>query len=297
MKQITVLSFGTLSALLLVPFAGCSSSSNSPADGGGPSGIMRVDSGGNTATGGGEGGGGGGGGDAGPACLMPVTNFQTSTYVSATPHLGSCSPSDVSTFLAACVDGTDASACNDWLNANIPRGDAGAGTTCGACLFAPQDNGAAWVDPNIFAETQMLLFNPNYAACVQLLDATNGAACGAAINNSTSCENVACNSCVSDTDFNDCVTAVDGAACLSYANTAQSACASDVAAGGAFVTCSPGQVSNNIDDDWNLIIGMLCGSGEAGGGGTGGDQSEGGAQTDGATSVDGSGEGGHVDGG
>jgi hypothetical protein len=294
MKRLTVLGFGLLSSLLMVPFAGCGSSNGNGGTGttsGSSSGAtsssgaahdsgMTSSSGTTSSSGSSSGhvGDSGPSGDAsdasdggdGGSCLVPVTGFTpVSPYVPASPTLGACMASDISTFLAACVDNISADTCNAWLSANVAIPDAGgAGTTCGNCIFnLPSNNGAGWVDPFVYQQTGgMLLFNPNYAACFQLTDSTHGAACGGAFNNINSCQDAACGNCGDLASYSDCLATADGTGgdCSSYAATARTSCAPDELDGGPFTTCIPSAISGNLDDDWTLIIGMICGGADGG---------------------------------
>jgi hypothetical protein len=167
---------------------------------------------------------------------------------------------DIAAFVAACGDMGSNTTCSAWQTANV-MSDAGAGTACGNCVFAPMNNGGTWNDPNNF-------FLPNYAGCIQLTDMANGAACGAALNNIQACEGTACDQC-SNTDYGACTQAADKGGCSMYASTFTTACKSDRGDGGAFQTCAPGAAMNMQNPDFTYILGLICGGGpsDAGGGG------------------------------
>jgi hypothetical protein len=266
MKALPVLLVGSLSLLVLTAFGcGSSNSDSSQADSGADGASTGADSGrdGGTSGDGSTRRDGGDaaiaeGGDAG-TCAMPLTNFTPATYVSATVAKGSCSPTEITNFLTDCVDNSDPATCNTWLDTNL-QSDAGAGTTCGNCIFNATNSGAGWVDPNLYTSEHVLIFNPNYAACIELTDTTYGAACGGAFNNLRSCEDVACNSCVDNPSFVACQAVVDQGDCKTYSDTTVSDCVHDIADGGAYSTCMPSTASHKLDDDWKLIIGMVCGS-------------------------------------
>jgi hypothetical protein len=265
MKALPALLFGSLSVLVLTAFGCGSSSSDTSSDSGADGASTGADSGrdGGTSGDGATRRDGGDaavseGGDAG-TCAMPLTNFTAATYVPAVPAATAvCAPTDITTFLAACVDNTDPALCNTWLDTNL-KSDAGAGTNCGNCIFNATNSGAGWIDPNLYAAEKVYVFNPNYAACIQLTDTTNGAACGGAFNNLRSCEDVACNSC-SDAAFPACQAEVDQGDCKTYNDTTITDCVHDVGDGGAYSTCMPSTApGGKLDDDWKLIIGMVCG--------------------------------------
>jgi hypothetical protein len=126
----------------------------------------------------------------------------------------------------------------------------------------PNNAGGVWVDQNG-------VFGPNYGACLQLTDATNGAACAKAYDAVSDCNGVQCDSCSDATTYQTCVQTVNAGICQQYASAAQTACASDFADGGAASTCSPGSATQKQDPDFTYIITLICGGGssDAGGGG------------------------------
>jgi hypothetical protein len=221
--------------------------------------------GGSKGSGGGKGSGGttgvgfeGGpeGGDGGGTCPASLTGFKAPTYVPAVAHQGKCTSIDLAAFLAACGDSGGATPCDNWQKANLPLGDAGAGTACGACIFAPMNNGPVLQLPNNF-------FSVNYDACIQLTDTTNGPTCAPLDFALTICDEAACDQCATTgSALSGCLTAVEGTGggCASYLAAAQTPCMTDVADGGALSQCSPGASTMKQDPDWTLIINLVCGS-------------------------------------
>jgi len=121
------------------------------------------------------------------------------------------------------------------------------------------NNGGTWFDP-------VGNFGPNYAACIQLLDATHGAACAAAFNNANGCNGYACDTAcmnASNNAYDNCLMAASTGACMQYAATETSACAADSVDGGAEMTCAPG-MGNRQDPDFQFILTLICGGGDAG---------------------------------
>lgn len=198
--------------------------------------------------------------DAGLTCPPQSTSgFTTGAYVAATAHQGACNTSQINAFITACGDNGTATSCDAWQTANVAgdNGGGGAGTNCGNCIFAPQNNGATWTDPDGF-------FEPNYGACIQLTDTTHGTACATALENASGCEGVACdNACPANdsnpADFEACINAADNGSCHTYATNEDSACATDFADGGAVSTCSPGAASNTLNPDFQYITTLICG--------------------------------------
>lgn len=192
-----------------------------------------------------------GGGDCGP--VMSAVGFKPSTYVPAVGHQGVCSPAQVAEFVNDCVAGTSATACDTWQTTNLPS-DAGAGTPCGNCILAPDNNGGLWIDPTGS-------FWPNWAGCIQLTDPTNGPACAAAANNVDGCVDTACDGiCDVDTEYcggtacTACSNQLNSTTCKSYSTTATTACTPAQAAVSACTNASGGQVMNFTD-----VILLICG--------------------------------------
>ncbi len=249
-------------------FGGCSSSSgnsssSSGTDGGSSSGVVHKDSGGggsSSSSGGSSSGTTSSGGDTGATC-PDNTAFTPQPYATATGHKGVCTAADISAFTAACGDNGSNAACQAYQTSNT--GDAG--TACGNCIFDPTNAGATWVD-------QMGYFGPNYGACIQLLDPTNGAACATALDNLNDCLGFECDDCADSTTFQTCSQTVGGAGgvCNSYVAPDQTKCATDLGDGGVGNQCSPGAASGKQDPDWQFIINLICGGGSTGGGDAGG---------------------------
>jgi hypothetical protein len=200
-------------------------------------------------------------GDSGLTCPPQSTaTFAAPTYVAAVVHQGTCTASAVSAFVTACGDTGTATTCAAWQAANVAGGatdGGGTGNACGNCIFAPMNNGGVWTDPDNF-------FSPNYGACIQLTDATHGAACAAAFNDTAGCDGVACdNACppgdTSAADFQACDSAANTGSCNSYAMAEVSGCSTDFADGGAAGTCSPGAATATLNPDLTYIATLICG--------------------------------------
>jgi hypothetical protein len=196
--------------------------------------------------------------DGGPVVCTPSTAmFTPRAAAMPTPGQGVCMASDIAAFVTACGDNGTFATCNAWIAANSAT-DGGAGNACGNCIVAPNNGGGAYLDPQG-------IINPNYGACLELLDKTNGAACAVAFDNQTDCEGVACDSCMRG--YGGCVRTVDNGSCSTYVNAVNTQCAADNADGGAFNTCAPDPQGQN--GDYTFILSLICGGGatDAGGGG------------------------------
>jgi hypothetical protein len=180
------------------------------------------------------------------------------TYVPAVANQGACTAGEITAFINVCGDNYDPNMCGRWLSFNIST-DAGAGTACGDCIFASNNAGGTWSDPNG-------IFNPNYAGCIQLVDSAHGAACAAALNNANACDGVACDfPCMmaTNTAYYDCLTAAAGGECMMYTSAAEGACTTDFADGGANDTCMPGKGMGQ-NPDYQFILTLICGGADGG---------------------------------
>jgi hypothetical protein len=184
---------------------------------------------------------------------MGVSGFTTVPYVAAVGNLGVCATGDVSAFVTACGVNGSQTTCDNWQNTNLAS-DAGPGTACGNCIFAPMNNGGTWTDVNGY-------FLPNYAGCIQLTDPSSaGTACATALDDRQGCEGLACDMCTSGKA---CITAVDSAGCSQYVSAFDSSCTSELADGGAVPTCFPGGAANP-DLDLSYVVTLICGGGDGG---------------------------------
>jgi hypothetical protein len=193
--------------------------------------------------------------------------FSPPPYVPVPVAQGVCATADINTYLAACGDNGDPLSCEAWFAAQAgpdappgilpPGADAGQGTACGRCIAGNPAEGGSFLNSGW----------PNFGACIQAADPSDaGAACGAAVNDHSDCDDVECPLFGVCTDILACYTAIDQTICQSYAQAQKTACASDLAAdGGRGVPCVPvwGQVgSPNLEDSTVLyVINAICGSG------------------------------------
>jgi hypothetical protein len=192
--------------------------------------------------------------DAEPDCgpIASAKDFKPVTYVPAVGNQGVCSPPEVADFVNACVGGTIAD-CTSWQTTNLAI-DGGAGTPCGACILAPDNNGGLWIDPTGS-------FWPNWAGCIQLSDKTNGPACAATVNNIDGCVDTACDGiCDTDTEYCGgtacpaCSKELESTTCKSYETAAMTACAPAAAAVNTCTNTAGGQIPN-----YTYVITLICG--------------------------------------
>lgn len=268
--------------------SGCSSSSGSNGSSGSSSGSTEESgadtssgssgsgsgssSGGEDATGSSSGAtgssSGGSGSSSGSTSTCPpqadAGAFTAPTYAPATKGQGLCTSTDISDFVTACVaTGATTTTCGAWLASNVAgqAADGGAGTACGNCILNQNNNGAAWLDPHGY-------FGPNYAGCIQLTDATNGAACAAAFNNINACDGDYCDiyQQAGATQYQCCSTAENGTGgtCASYNSTEMTACNADLTVdGGALAaSCFPGTGTTQQATDMTYIATLICGGGD-----------------------------------
>lgn len=208
------------------------------------------------------------------------TSYTAQSFTNAVAHQGRCGTMDIANFLSACGDEGNSDACAEWYLENVASGAGGAGTgsPCGNCIVTAANNGAGWNGPG---SQQGSALYPNYGACVQLLDPTNGAACGAALDNVVACADLNCGD-------------LDAAICSTYKSAWGSKCAIDDEDGGVLFTCSPGLAMGATDPDFTFIINLICGGG-ADGGDDGDDAGDGQIGSVDASTTREAGDAGHLD--
>lgn len=263
MHRFVASSASLLALSLVAAFAGCSSSNGggggSNTDGG-TDGAVHKDAGGSSSGGDSGGSSGGDSGDDGGGACPDNTPFTPVAYAPVTAHKGVCTTSDIAAFVAACGDNGTQTTCGNWQTANVAGQDGGGGNACGNCILDPKNAGGTWVD-------QMGFFGPNYAGCIQLTDTANGPTCAPAYEKVNDCHGFECDSCTDNATFTTCATTVDGTICKQYADAEKTACAADLAAGGAESTCMPGKATQKQDPDFTYIVTLICGGASSDGGG------------------------------
>jgi hypothetical protein len=254
--------------------SGTSSSGSSGTGGTSSSGIGSGSSSGSSGTGStsgsGNGSGSGSGGfgdDASAGTCSADVPYTATTWTNVVAHQGVCQPTDISAFEKACGDDATQTACDAWLTANLAGVDGGGGTACGNCIVPANALGTGGASFVTFDSMMNGYFGPNYPACIQILDPTNGSACAGAYYNLFSCLGLECNLCTgtagdgTSEDPAACETADEGTGgiCASYFGPYQTKCTKDDADGGVADQCSPGGGTTQ-DPDWTLIINLICGS-------------------------------------
>jgi hypothetical protein len=198
------------------------------------------------ASGGGGGSGGGSGAGSGTACTPPasVPASEIPAYVPVVQRLNACSASQLSSFVAACLDATaTATSCDDFQNAS-------SNVTCLACLFPTTTNSGGMLDD----ATGHAFISANTPGCLAVADATYGPPCATVLEPWLQCYAVACASAACRTSSNAydaCISSVDASGGACYAKLAAShntACGVMMASGGVYNTrCgSSTQVLNAI---------------------------------------------------
>jgi hypothetical protein len=265
---------GALSLVLYVGGCGSSSPGGGGASGGttgsGSGGAKGSGSGGTTGsgTGGSKGTGSGGssginpfeggpGDGGGGTCPASVATYKPIPYTATVATAGVCAAADITAFETACGDSFSMTACNAWFTANVAGAvDGGAGTACGNCMIPMDDNGPVYIDPAGY-------IGPNYGACIQLTDPTNGPTCAPLYQAAVGCNDVGCDACTSDATYESCLSTLDktGGGCASYITAATSPCMTDLGDGGVAATmCSPGAATMKVDPNYTFIINLVCGT-------------------------------------
>jgi len=191
----------------------------------------------------------------------PTLQYTPLQYTPSTVTPGACTAAAVAAFIAACVaPGYEPSACDAWLDANVAGAvDGGAGTPCGGCLFAPDNNGGVWMD-------WFGVWYPDFGACLQLTHPDGGLACAQAYEARLNCIDEACDYCPAEfgaAGADECVRAAEtGGPCSAPAASFASACAVDLLDGGVYAACHPGP-SAQSPEDYTFIAELLCGGAPA----------------------------------
>jgi hypothetical protein len=196
------------------------------------------------------------GADAGPsACPHDESFTPPGSFPVPKEYQGECSAADIVSFIQACGDNGTPTTCAAWQSANGI-------TACGTCVVDPTNAGAALIGAGG-------TLSPNVAACIALTDPTHGAACAAAMDAVTLCEDLECSVCAPAPpgfpilSFESCVNEVSKGSCGSYSNTMNNTCATDFSpAGGAYFTCAPGATTEGNDPTWLYLLNLFCGSGD-----------------------------------
>jgi hypothetical protein len=168
-------------------------------------------------------------------------------YTTVVPQLNTCSAAVIASFITACDSATSSTtACDTWQNDSTNFG-------CESCLFdAGADASAAGRAGGFLVNAAGDPIEPNLPGCVALADKTDGPACAADLEPLMQCQAFACGQCTSQNDYDNCIKAVNGGACMTYFTPVQTSCAADLADAGALnTTCA-------TDSD---IINEICGTG------------------------------------
>jgi len=172
--------------------------------------------------------------------------------------VGACAASDITAYITACFPPGTSATCQAWFAL-----DAGACTTC---LTPTQQTASTWGAITCVDSTTC---NINEAGCVDLLQGTvidekahgGPGSCGDLLTASFGCEDYACSSCTSPTDFTSCVSDVAMNACVSYVNaeaTKNGVCSFLESEAGSVVQseCFP-----QTNADIATTINVFCGTG------------------------------------
>jgi len=206
------------------------------------------------------------GGDAatcssGLSCEVCDGSFSTSQMAAPYQKAGACTQNDIAAFVTACGAAGTQQTCDDWQTAEVD-----AGPSCLACTFSSTTDpkwGVYVCDDN--AGTCSLntpgCLDVALASVAQEKQAGGAGSCGDLYNDAYSCESYACNSCVSQSDFDTCLQSADANECkqyadLAYATTGKCAAANDPDASATINSCF-----DQNDTDLATMTALLCGPG------------------------------------
>jgi hypothetical protein len=204
------------------------------------------------------------GGDAatcasGLSCEVCDGTFSTSQMTAPYQKAAACSPADITAFVTACGASSTQQTCDAWQTAEVD-----AGPSCLDCTFS-SSTGSKWGVYVCDDNAGTCAFNTPgcldvaLATVSQEKQAGGSGSCGDLYNDAYSCESYACNSCVSQSDFDSCLQSADANECkqyatLAYATTGTCAAANDPDASATINSCF-----NQNDTDLATMTALLCG--------------------------------------
>jgi hypothetical protein len=163
---------------------------------------------------------------------------------------GACTASEIAGFINTCDATALHGPCNTWFQ--------GASPTCVSCLFGSTDAGISrtgGLDTDYLGE----FYGGNYAGCLAIVNGST--TCASAYEEASQCYAASsCFSCMDQTSWQKCEATIfaSGGACHSYIVPYQSACAADLADGGALM-------GGPCSDD-TAVLSVICGNGSGDGG-------------------------------
>jgi len=198
---------------------------------------------------------------SGLSCEICDGSFTATQMTAPFQKSGACTQNDISAFVTACGSTETSTSCDDWQTAEVD-----AGPSCLDCVFSLQ-NGPKWGVYVCDDNTGACFFNTPgcldvaLATVAQEKQAGGAGSCGDLYNDAYMCESYACNSCVSQAEFDKCLTSADDNQCkqyadLAYATTGTCATANDPDASAAINSCF-----GQNDTDLATMTALLCGPG------------------------------------
>ncbi len=207
------------------------------------------------------------GGDAAKTCSSGLTcevcdgTFSATQMTAPFQKAGVCTQNEIAAFVTACGAAGTQQTCDDWQTAEVD-----AGPSCLDCAFS-SSTAAKWGVYVCDDNSGTCSFNTPgcldvaLATVAQEKQAGGAGSCGDLYNDAYSCESYACDSCVSQTDFDSCLQSADANECkpyadLAFATTGKCAAANDPDASATINSCF-----NQNDTDLATMTALLCGVG------------------------------------
>ncbi|HEX4517408.1 MAG TPA: hypothetical protein VH054_27875 [Polyangiaceae bacterium] len=206
------------------------------------------------------------GGDAASTCKSGLTcevcdgTFSTSQMTAPYQKAGACTAGDITAFVTACGAAGTEQTCDAWQNAEVD-----AGPSCLDCTFSSStaskwgvyvcDDNAGTCSFNTPGCLDVAL-----ATVAQEKQAGGSGSCGDLYNDAYDCESYACNSCVSQTDFDSCLSSADDNECKQYADLAYSTTGTCAAANDPDASATINSCFNQNDTDLATMTALLCGA-------------------------------------
>jgi len=198
---------------------------------------------------------------SGLTCEICDGNFTATQMTAPFEKAGACTQNDVAAFVTACGASSTQQTCDAWQTAQ-----ADAGPSCLDCVFSSV-NGAKWGVYVCDDITGACTFNTPGCLDVALMTVTQekqaggAGSCGDLYNDAYSCEEYACNGCVTQTEFDKCLESADANECKSYADLAYATTGKCAAVNDPDASAQINSCFDQTDADLATMTALLCGPG------------------------------------
>lgn len=171
-----------------------------------------------------------------------------------------CLPADITAFVTACGSTGTQTTCDDWQTAENTSA-----ATCLSCVFSDANN-PKW---GVYVCDTNGACSVNTPGCLDVVlgtvtqekQAGGAGSCGDLFNDAFTCEGVACDSCVSQSDFSSCLTSSEANECKTYADAANATTGVCAAVNDPDASAAVNACFDQTDADLQILTNFLCGTG------------------------------------